>query len=159
MPLVLGMAGVTRLVDRGTGIQYPFLVVRFGGLDRQLALLDHGARDRDPVTVVDDAVPHQQQIPRLDERRGLTRQRGPFLVVLRRCFLDALSVDHGADCAVHGSGGRAVMPLITCLMVATGSGVGMSAAAAVGVSREVRAAAMTKPMPLMNSNTLTTNNH
>src|SRR5262245_56744706 len=90
LSLIFGMTGITRLVDRGTGIQDSFLVVRFGGLDRQLALLDHGARDRDPITVVDDAVAHQQQIPRLDERRGLTRQRGPFLVVLRRCLLDAI---------------------------------------------------------------------
>jgi hypothetical protein len=50
-----------------------------------------------------------------------------------------------------------VMPVMTWLMLATATGVGTSASGAT--SRDVRAAAMTKPMPLMKSATLITNSH
>src|SRR5436309_14240002 len=51
------------------------------------------------------------------------------------------------------------MPIMICLIDATGAvSIGAAAAAAGDAVRVVRAAAMTKPTPLTNSSTLTRNN-
>ena len=50
-----------------------------------------------------------------------------------------------------------VIPFMICATLATGTGAGASTAG--GASRDVRAAAMTNPIPLMKSATLTRKSH